>query len=523
VAAVQRVSDSGTRLTTAAADIAHKVDYNRLRLPGGGIDTKLLASFRSPVLTTAATLARADASVSSAASPWNVGPLQDRLATFRSKIDGLRRQAALAALAVDRVPAMLGVGAPRHYLVLLGDPAEARDLGGHLGNWAELNADNGQLSLARVGVPADLSLANDPGAPALLAGVPPSLLAMKPLTYPQNWGADADMSVVEHLSATLFERKTGDHIDGVLYADPTAFADFVAITGPVAVRGLASPITAANAVQFLTSGQFTDFPTEAASNAATTQLVHDMFDRLTKVELPGPKALSTLFYPAVSQGRFKMASSESSDGELLAALGLDGAITIPPGGDVLGVINRNANPSKIDAYLHRSTAVDVEWNPSTGRVTETVDVTLHNAAPATGLPATVIGNGAGLPAGTNLTDLALLTGYQLQSIEIDGHAASSHPLYDGSYWRQSVRVQLAAGQTSVVRYQLSGFLPPAKVYRVFVVGQPLVNSGRIVIHVHAADGLVVPGHGMTSAGSSAVIGLADGVDTSVAVRVGTGT
>jgi hypothetical protein len=197
---------------------------------------------------------------------------------------------------------------------------------------------------------------------------------------------------------------------------------------------------------------------------------------------------------------------------------VDGALSIPRGGDVLGVMNRNANPSKIDTYLHRSTSVDVRWNPKSGRVTETVSVTLRNGAPASGLPPVVIGNGAGLPSGTNLTDLAVLTTYQLDNVQIDGQAAVSHPLYDGSYWRQTVRVQLAAGQSSVVRYRLSGSVTPSSVYRLFVVGQPLVNAGRITMHLDLASGSVVPGHGMTAKGAEATVPLSDGSDTAVNIR-----
>jgi hypothetical protein len=303
-----------------------------------------------------------------------------------------------------------------------------------------------------------------------------------------------------------------------MYADPFAFADLLTLTGPMPVSGVPAPLSADDAVEFLTQGQFAAFPDEQTANAAVTDLVRATFDRLTRVQLPGPKRLSDLFRPAVLDGRFGFTSLHAEDEPLLVALGLDGTVTVPEGGDVLGVINRNANPSKIDAYLHRSTDVQVRWDPDSGSVTETVQVTLRNDAPA-GLPFTVIGNQAGLPVGTNLTDTVVLSRYRLDRAELDGQPVESSPLLDGAYWRHSVRVELAPGQTRVVTYHLVGSVRPGDDYRAFVVGQPLVNSGRTTLHVVPRTGAVVAGRGIRVKDRAAIVGLGDARDTLVALQV----
>jgi hypothetical protein len=324
---------------------------------------------------------------------------------------------------------------------------------------------------------------------------------------------------VARLSAELYERKTGRVIDGVMYADPVAFANLLTVTGPVPVAGLPANLTAADAVTFLTRTQFSAFPDEQSANDAVTELVRDAFERFTQVPLPGPKQLSDLFRPAVLEGRLAFASLRGEDTPLLVALGLDGTVAVPTGGDVIGVVNRNANPSKIDAYLHRSTEVDVRWNPTTGGITETVRVTLRNDAPATGLPGTVLGNQSGFPSGTNVTDLIVLTGSQLDSVEVDGIPTEASPLLDDAHWRHTVRVALAPGQERVVTYQLSGAVDRGTTYSAFVVGQPLVNAGTITVRVAPTDGAVVPGRGITVERGVATIELGDARDTAISLRL----
>jgi len=519
LAVVQGVARSSATLTRVATDLTTQVNYEQIRLPQGGINLSALGSFRQPLLRAAGVLAEAQRTVDGFDNPWQLAPLADRLVEFSRKVDQLHRQTAIAALAVDRAPAMLGAEGERHYLVLLGDPAEARDLGGHIGNWAELDADGGQLRLQAVGIPNELRLDSNPAALASIEGYPPSLTEMKPLTFPQNWGASPDMAEVARLSAELYQRRTGRQIHGVFYADPSAFARFLAITGPIEVQGLGWKVTTENAAQFLTSEQFVAFPQESEADSAVTQLVRDVFDRLTTVTLPSPRTLAEMLSPVVRDGHLKLYSLVPADRPLLAALGIDGVLSVPPDGDVVGVINRNANPSKIDTFLHRSTTVDVRWDPATGAVTEQVTVTLRNDAPAAGLPAVVIGNRAGLPNGTNLTDLALLTNYELTAATLDGQPVGTRPVYDGRYWRDTVRVELAPGQTRVVSFDLEGSLVPSDTYSVFVVGQPLVHTGSLTINVHPSSGTIVGGKRVRVGRDGATVRLRDGGDTLVELRV----
>jgi hypothetical protein len=324
---------------------------------------------------------------------------------------------------------------------------------------------------------------------------------------------------VARLSAQLFKAKTGTTLDGVIYADPEAFSDFLQITGPVPIPGLTTQLSASTAVKFLTQDQFSAYPTESAGNTALESLVREVFEDVTRAHLPGPRQLGELFRPVVLEGRLKFVSFHDDDGLLLSKLGIEGKIAPSPDGDVLGIIDRNANPSKIDTYLRRSTAVSVNWNPHTGRVTEKVAVTLHNEAPSSGLPQLVIGNQAGLPQGTNLTDVALLSRYELQRVELDGAQVPSRPYFDGRYWRYTVEVPIAPGGSNVVTYELRGSLAPSDNYRVFTIGQPIITEGPLVVRLDAGSREPLPGRGITVRNNIATIRLEDGIDSEVSVAL----
>ena len=515
---VSVLSDSGASLTEAARRSSSTVEYQRLSKEGGGIDLSVLAEFASPVRNSAARLSEAANAVSGLRSPWVVGMLADKVDEFSNKVGDLRGQADLAALAVDRAPELLGSNGERRYLVLVGNPAEARDVGGHIGNWAELVAANGALHLQSVGRPLELSRPQYEASVTDAAQFPPSVLTMKPATYPQNWGTSVDFPTDARLAAQLFERATGRKIDGVFYADPFVLAQLLKITGPVQVPALHRSVGAGDAVKFLTVDQFSAFEQTAAADEAITKLTEDLFHRFTSSKLPGPREMSQLFGPLAKQGRVRFVSLHDQDAPLIAALGLSNGFPGSVGSDVLAVVNRNANPSKIDSFLHRRTEYDVAWNPETGTVSSHVVVDLYNAAPRSGLSNLIIGNQAGFEAGTNVTELSVITPFEATGVKIDGVATTFAPLWDKGVWRATVRAVVPSQVSVRVEFDLRGELEPGDVYRLRFGGQPLVNSGDTFVSVTLPKGHFVPGAGVRTRGPKAIATLSGEGITNLTLR-----
>ncbi len=508
---VSAVSEAGRDLTLAGKRTASEVDYNQLSSHDGGIDLAVLSRLAAPVLDASKHLDRAMASVSHLESPWLVGLLSDQFDEFRSRVGQLQREATLAKFGITNGPALLGSGGARRYLVLFGDPAEARDIGGHIGNWCELSVDHGHLSLVHVGTPLEISrrasdqeLALDP------KGFDPSLISPQPGRYPQNWGGSPDFQMDARLAADLYQRANPTKpVDGVLYADPYTLAAMLRVTGPMQVPGLDRVLRADGAVQFLTQGQFTAFATQHEADDSLTGLIRNTFDAFTKVRLPGPKNFADLFGDVARHGRLRFVSLHGDDHALLGRLGLDAGVPFGDSGDLLGVISRNGNPNKLDAFLHRSSTYQVRWDPGSGEVQATASVELKADQLPPGLPTYVVGNEQARPLGTNVTDLALISPFELTGVTVDGAEAQVSPVFDGRWWRYIVRIDVAPGQTRRVVFHLEGNVDTGDHYRLAIIGQPLLHEGPIHLDLTASRSEIVPGRGIEVDGGHVTANVTD--------------
>lgn len=475
--AVRRTVAVAEPATAAAARVVAEVDLQRAHHPDGGVDLEALLSF-GPALTTAAgVLDSADADLAGLRSPWLASPLAERLAEVRTHLGELRGQTALAEYAVREAPPLLGADAPRRYLVLLGNPAELRDLGGHVGNWAELVVDRGRLDLVQVGAALDLATPLGSEPPGMAERHPASLLAMQPGRYPQNWSSSPDVEEVAPLVAELFSARTGRPLDGVVYADAAAFAGFVALTGPVPVEGLEGfQLTSRNAERFVTRDQYGAFPDDESADDALRGAIEDVFERLTTNQLPSPQRVGTLFAPLVDEGRFQVATLHEGDRPLLRRFGVLDPVRPAEGVDAVGVLNRNVGPNKLDAYLERSTQVRTEWRPGSGEVSTVVSVRLRNGVPDDVDHPTVVGNAAGVPPRHHVTDLVVTSPHPLRAVLVDGLSTPAQPQFEDGMWRHTVRVVLPPGSWRQVDVHLAGEVPRGSTYRLELFSQPLVQD-----------------------------------------------
>ena len=194
VAAVGELAETSAELAESAAQVADAVDYDTLQLDGGGVDLEALRAYRDPVIRSDQAVEDAAATIAVRRSPWLLAPLQSRMDSLEEKILDVAPDTQMARLAVEFLPAMLGEDGVQRYLVLFGSPAEARDLGGHIGHWAELEADNGRLDLTKSGPIIDLWLGGTVNRRLMNESLyPASYIDNRPQNLPQNWGASPDM------------------------------------------------------------------------------------------------------------------------------------------------------------------------------------------------------------------------------------------------------------------------------------------------------------------------------------------
>jgi hypothetical protein len=495
VRAARAMTASGADLMHAASVAATTARYEDLKTSNGQVNLPLLASMRRPVAETASSLDRADAQLAAVDSSWLVPPLGGPLRDLRSQVSDARPQAHLASEAVDVMPDLLGASGPKRYFLAFGTPAESRFLGGFIGSYGELTAVDGKLTLTRSGSIQEIS--NAPGADTrTLEGMALYLdryNRYQPARYLQNDSASPDFPAVAEALRQLYPQAGGAPVDGVIYVDPYGLAALLKLTGPVTVEGLATPLNADNAADFLLRKQYTEFPddTTNARSDLLSRAAKATFEALTSRQLAGPKTLAEALAPMVSQGRVMMTTFDDAGRAFLTRAGATGAFPRADARtDFVSLRTSNGGASKIDTFLHRRLDYHVAYAPDTGATTVTATVTFRNDAPAEGLPDYVIGNtptAPGVPRqpkGTSLLDYSLYADADLQSVTADGAPIPIQSQSELGHHVYSGRVVLAPGASATLVFSLHGTVS-AGTYRLAALPQPGVTPEQLTVTVDA--------------------------------------
>ncbi len=483
VRAAQVVTAEGAALAEVAADAAREIDPDRVRLTDGSVDLALIDALAPTLSRVESTLARAGERIARVRSPWLLDVLDERLAIIADRLTGVVPAAHTAALAARVAPGLLGDTGPVHWLILLVTPAEARGLGGLVGNYVIVEADAGALRIVESGRNEDLD-ARLAEVGAVLEG-PADYVAWWGRFRPERFFEDVtfspDLPSVARVAGSLVEQATGLGIDGVVVADPFTVAAIVDLTGPVDAAGVRLDST--DVVSFLLSDQYRRFADDEAARVATlAALVDETFSAMLAGSLPGPRALAAALGPVVEQDRLGVWwLADSSATELLDATGLDGVFPAVAGDDLVAVVHQNAARNKTDTWLRRSVRYEIDTTASSA----TLIVELTNDAPRTGWPDSVIGsNDRGLAPGTNRARLDLYTVRPVASVTVDGERT---PALRGTELGVNVTeivVDVPAGTTRTV----TATLGPGPTGMLHVAAQPLVHPDELSVVV---DGTTV--------------------------------
>lgn len=493
VRAVQVVAGEGVALADTAADAARAVDVDDVRVVDGGLDLGLLDDLRPVLDRTERALARADERVRAARSPWIVEPLDTRIVDLLDELAAARPSARTASAAARELPAMLGADGPVRWLVLLTTPAEARGLGGLVGNWAVVEADEGRLAIVRTGRNEDLNAALRAGG-AELRG---------PAQYVERWGSSTpeqhfqdvtlapDLPMVAEVAADLYHQATGTGVDGVVVADPFAIAGLLGLTGPVEAGDVV--LDATSVVPYLLEGQYLAHENDELARVRTLGLLVDAtFRAITSGELPGPRAVADRLGPLVDEDRLGVWWAHAAPGDvLLDAAGLDGrfvGIDADADADLVAVVHQNAGQNKLDTHLRRD--LDYRLTVDDGAASATITVTLHNDLEDLTLPDAIIAdNDQGNPLGTNVARVSVHSALDFRAARLDGeHLPVERSLAFGHEAITAV-VAVPAGGSRTLEIDVAGTVDDDR-YSLVLPHQPLVNDDRVTLSV-VVDGVAL--------------------------------
>lgn len=287
----------------------------------------------------------------------------------------------------DAIRTLAGTRGTRNYLVAFENEAELRPVGGLAGSFAQLQAADGLLKFSRfesddflIGVKTTglgLNLGADFGE--LYQGAADDV-------------RDADSSPhfpdAAQIWSAMWQRKTGQHIDGVLALDPTVLSYLLSATGPVTAPD-GTEITAGNVVQLTQQTLYNRYPTqkEAAARKSALAGIAKASSHVLVTATEHPEALRQAVTKSIRQGRLVFWSRDPYVESWIGRSQVAGTLPADDRPYVAVTLN-NDTQSKLDYYVHASFDYSSTCSGGTRHVTATVVV--RNDAPAN-LPPYVVG------------------------------------------------------------------------------------------------------------------------------------
>jgi hypothetical protein len=465
------LSGAAQEATADAAAALGLVDAESLRLVDGAVDLEAVSAVEAPLVRVQDALADLSVVADDVESPWLLDRVQQELADLEADLDDNEPRLQNAIDAVRLAPQMLGADGERRYLILFTTPSEARGLGGFVGNYAEVTADNGKVEVLTFARRSDLDAVAKDGA--VCTGCPQELLdrygrfglnsgpngAVQNKVW-TNITMPSHFPYVAESASILYPQSGGVPVDGVFVLDPYVVQELMQFTGPIDVPELGVTVEPDDAAQFIIEDQYLLAGNEGHVDRidALQTLGERVVVRLLSGSLPRPAELSKVLSPLVEERRLLFWTDEAVEQDLLDRTGLLGSL--PELGDDGGfsVSVTNASGSKIEIFLERTVDVRIEEDLSGNREL-IADVTLTNGSPASGLPNYVIGNAVGLPDGWSRLFVSFYGPPSVVSVTLDGSPIEIEPATEAGWSAYGDFVDIPPGGT--VHYTLVFALEPA--------------------------------------------------------------
>lgn len=465
VTEVARSADDVTRLgLTPLVDVYQSLDWNNL-LPsdlGANLDPLKKAAPRvaSSAYAVQASSKRLEAIDTSQLLPEVAEPIKRAAQELDQAAEALNS----AADATGIGPTMLGAAGPRTYLLMIQNNAEIRASGGIPGALAVLVLDKGKLSLAAQ------SSAGDIGIMSPTLPVDPQqqhIYTTRLGKYMQDVNLTPDFPTAASTAQDMWQRKTGQRVDGVISVDPVVLSYILQATGPVSLSGpelatakaagLPTELNGSNVVSTLLSEVYAKIQQPKQQDIYFAGVAKEIFSALSTAKGEG-KGLITGITRGTEEGRVLVWSANMTEQSVLSKYALSGSISGPSVSPAqFGVYFNDGTGAKMDYYIKRHVQLIKEC-PADGYEQTTVRVTSTNTAPldaATSLPAYVTGGGVfGVPPGSVQTNLVAYGPVQanIESAKVDGQRTDFAPYQHANRPVGVVAQRLAPGSSQTVEF-----------------------------------------------------------------------
>ena len=354
--------------------------------------------------------------------------------------------------------------------------AESRGLGGLPGAFAIATADRGTITFTRfendtalnhVGVSLDLG-----------ADFAARYAADDPTSTFVNSDISPHFPYAARIWAAMWEKKSGEHVDGAIAIDPRALSYLLKVSGPARLPD-GSRVDDRNVVRLTQQDEYAKFADDAERKAYLVALAKAAATKLTRGG--DTTAMIRAIGKAARQRRILAWSADATLEKAIVAAGYGGVVQGGPG-RFSGFVVVNAGGNKLDYYLERTMTYH---STGCGAGSQSVaSFTMTNTAPRSGLPPYVTARLDRTPAGFRPGDNHLLVTYYASNaasigvVALDGKPVTVASAPENGLNTVTLDVELPAG---TARTMTVAIREPATKRPVQILAQPLVRT----LHVDA--------------------------------------
>jgi Protein of unknown function (DUF4012) len=465
VAEVARSADDVANLGLAPlANVFGSLDWNNVLPTSSGTNLEPLRS-AAPSVSSAARAVRMSAIRLSQIDETELLPqISQPLIRARDQLEDVTGTLDIAAHAAEVIPGMMGAEEPRNYLLIVQNNAEARASGGIPGALAILNLDKGKLTLGAQSSAAEVGIMS-PTVPvdAEQHGIYTGRLGK----FMQDVNLTPDFPTAASTAQSMWERKTGQRVDGVISIDPIALSYILDATGPIqlgsprdtslASTGLPTQLDGQNVVKTLLSDVYSRIDDPVLQDDYFAGVAQEIFSVLSDGKADAKGLIEGLTL-AAQERRVLIWSALASEESVIANYPLSGSVAGPsllPA--QFGVYFNDGTGAKMDYYVKRTVQL-VKECPRDGYEQTTVRITSTNTAPpdaATSLPTYVTGGGIfRVPPGSVQTNIVAYGPVQanIESAAVNGEKTDFAPYVHSKRPVGVLAVRLAPGESRTVEF-----------------------------------------------------------------------
>jgi len=473
-------------------------------IDGTRLDLKLLRAEQPRLTELAAAAAKLDSQAQAISSPGYVPLISDARSQLQDQTSRLAQLLGNTSIAAQLAPSMLGADGPRTYLLGFQSPAEARGTGGLLGGFAVLRFDNGVptvdalVSNIELGVRCEEYVGNRCGTAAAARAevdLGPEFNKVygwaNPLTDFRNSNLSPHFPYAAQIWKSMWERRSGAKVDGVIALDPVALSYVLGAIGPVTLAD-GEVINADNVVELTMSTAYTRFADDGVARKRYLQDIAGAVVKKMTGSIQSPRQLLDALGKAAGERRILVWSASPREQKILEETPLAHVVPDDEAPYAQVVINNLAG-NKMDYYLEREIEYAADGCDGEMR-NSTITVRLTNTATDRPLPDNVAGT-PGLDKeiplealrGTMVSSVRVFATKGAKLINVSSNGERTVAITHIENGRPSFEVQVAIppGQSGDLVFRLS---EPTAAGEPRVPIQPLVDNVKPELSVPACSG-----------------------------------